>query len=249
MAEAPQPMSTTVLIRAGKSPGTLRKQAFTLIELLVVIGIIAILASLLLPALSRAKAAGLCAACKSNLHQMGIGLCLYTSQYQQYPPWQPRGFSGPAGDWDYILLPFTGRNPGLFLCPARKPSSVWTNLTSANPTYGYNALGTGPHQKPLGLTGSLGNASWRGLPEAQVLVPCDMMAIGDNPEMAKQDGDITGALDEQDDYVANRHNRGANVVFCDAHVEYGKQTNWMKAVASVRKRWNNDNQPHPETWR
>ena len=67
--------------------------------------------------------------------------------------------------------------------------------------------------------------------------------------MAKQDGDITGALDEQDDYLANRHNRGANVVFCDVYVEYGKQTNWMKAVASVRKRWNNDNQPHPETWR
>ena len=63
--------------------------AFTLIELLVVIAIIAILAALLLPALSRARAAGLNAACKSNLHQMGVGLSLYTGQYKQYPPWQP----------------------------------------------------------------------------------------------------------------------------------------------------------------
>jgi prepilin-type N-terminal cleavage/methylation domain-containing protein/prepilin-type processing-associated H-X9-DG protein len=228
-------------------PTGLKSGGFTLIELLVVI---AILAALLLPALSRAKAAGLTTACKSNLHQIGIALNLYASQNQQYPPWQPGfgGFNPQAGDWDYILLPFAGRNAKLFLCPARKPSSVWTNLTLANPTYGYNALGTGPHERPLGLTGSLGNTAWTGLRETRVLVPCDMIAVGDYPELAHQDGDMTGAFDEQDDFVATRHNGGANVVFCDAHIEYGKQTNWMKAVTTARKRWNNDNQPHPETW-
>src|SRR5260221_2673952 len=50
---------------------------FTLVELLVVIGIIAILASLVLPALARAKAAGRSAICKSNLHQIGIGAKVY----------------------------------------------------------------------------------------------------------------------------------------------------------------------------
>jgi prepilin-type processing-associated H-X9-DG protein len=100
----------------------------------------------------------------------------------------------------------------------------------------------------MGLTATLGDTSWSGLREAKVLVPCDMIAIGDYPEMQRQDGDITGALDEPDDFVGNRHNRGANIVFCDAHVEFGKQANWMKAVAGTRKRWNNDNQPHPETW-
>lgn len=62
---------------------------FTLVELLVVIAIIIILAALLLPVLSRAKGAGLSAACKCNLHQIGIGLGLYASQTQRYPPWQP----------------------------------------------------------------------------------------------------------------------------------------------------------------
>ena len=137
--------------------------------------------------------------------------------------------------------------------PGEKPVSVWTNLTLPNPTYGYNALGTGAHQKPMGLTGSLGDISWTGILEGRVLAPADMIAAGDYPEgkftqFGGQDGDITGALDEQDDYIANRHYGGANVVFCDAHVEYAKQTNWMRAATIARKRWNNDNQPHPETW-
>jgi len=240
-----------------RKPGTPAKTAFTLIELLAVIAIIAILAALLLPALARTKAAGISAACKSNLHQIGIGLSLYTSQQEHYPPlWQPEalGVESQFHYWDYTLLPFEGRNLNLFLCPAKKPSSVWTNLNFPNPTYGYNAGGTAK-EEPLGLSDfSRNSASFVGLSEARVQLPSEMIAIGDYMEIRSpqfgngQDGDIAGALDEQDDYVADRHSGGANVVFCDTHVEFAKQTNWMKAVASVRERWNNDHQPHPETW-
>jgi prepilin-type processing-associated H-X9-DG protein len=45
------------------------------------------------------------------------------------------------------------------------------------------------------------------------------------------------------------HNAGANIVFCDGHVEYGKKQAWIKPTEAARKRWNNDNQPHSETWR
>jgi len=60
-------------------------RAFTLIELLVVIAIIAILASLLLPSLHRGKAAALSAVCKSNLHQLGIGMLMYVEDHEFYP--------------------------------------------------------------------------------------------------------------------------------------------------------------------
>jgi prepilin-type N-terminal cleavage/methylation domain-containing protein/prepilin-type processing-associated H-X9-DG protein len=243
--------SGRAVARWDRRPAT-KGIGFTLIELLVVIAIIAILAALLLPVLSRAKAAGLSAACKSNLHQIGIALNLYTDQNQQYPPWT---HGDNRGDWDYSLLAYAGRNANLFLCPARNPSLVWTNVMMINPTYGYNAVGTGFPARPRGLAGSTDMISAffafsPGVREAQVLAPCDMIAIGDYPEVGPGDGDgdIGAALDGEDDYVATRHNGGANIVFCDAHVEYGKQAKWMERAVPARRRWNSDNEPHPETW-
>ncbi len=87
------PLSRSPLLRrerraphAAHASATRDCAAFTLIELLVVIGIIGILASLLTPALSRAKENGRVAKCLGNLHQIGIGLQLYVGDNESRMP-------------------------------------------------------------------------------------------------------------------------------------------------------------------
>ena len=67
------------------------EDAFTLVELLVVIAIIGVLASLLLPALGKAKAKALGIVCLNNQRQMGLAWLLYADDHQdRIPPNQPR---------------------------------------------------------------------------------------------------------------------------------------------------------------
>ncbi|MBN2447319.1 MAG: prepilin-type N-terminal cleavage/methylation domain-containing protein [Phycisphaerae bacterium] len=61
-----------------------RRPGFTLIELLVVVAIIALLVSILLPALGHARAQGSAAKCKANLHHIGIGLVAYNTENNEF---------------------------------------------------------------------------------------------------------------------------------------------------------------------
>jgi prepilin-type N-terminal cleavage/methylation domain-containing protein len=103
---------------------------FTLIELLVVIAIIAILAAMLLPALSKAKLRAQTVQCLSNARQLGLAAMLYGGDYNDAYPWGvnvknsvPSSWTEPTA-WHIALLPYLGAslpNPSkAFACPAEK---------------------------------------------------------------------------------------------------------------------------------
>jgi prepilin-type processing-associated H-X9-DG protein len=91
-------------------------------------------------------------------------------------------------------------------------------------------------------------SSVKQISEDDVAVPSDMIVFGDNYDQAYFF--IQPLHPGLSDLVAlgNRHSQGANLVFCDGHVEYGKTAKLCAPTESARRRWNNDNLPHPETW-
>jgi prepilin-type N-terminal cleavage/methylation domain-containing protein/prepilin-type processing-associated H-X9-DG protein len=174
---------------------------FTLIELLVVIAIIAILAAMLLPALSKAKERGLAAACLSNTRQMMLGVALYSGDNGDYFPspaiwWK----SGPyrnaqnlacGGEWlwrDHVTpntpAPMiSGYVPNLkiWVCPRRQrgltyatASGEWDPSVTGFLSYGFNDIAV------FGSVDASGNMiNTKPFKASFVSQPCDVVAMSD----------------------------------------------------------------------
>ena len=178
-------------------------------ELLVVIGIIAILAALLLSAVSQAKGKAQRIQCVNNVRQLGIGLLAFVSDNNVYPLhvnsdfnnypehkrlWmttvQETGFVSANNGTNRIpFIKFSGE--GVWKCPSvSKPA--YLKGEGSFLSYGYNGYGmtTTMDTNTLGLGGHLNNASAFNpnapkspappIKESEVVSPSEMIAIGDS---------------------------------------------------------------------
>lgn len=109
----------------------MKRRGFTLIELLVVIAIIAILAAILFPVFARARENARRTSCTSNLKQIGLGVMMYTQDYDEMYPMYRRNTTEPPPipayktdywEWQHMVYPYT-KNEQVYRCPNGNPAT------------------------------------------------------------------------------------------------------------------------------
>ncbi len=195
------------------------KRGFTLIELLVVIAIIAILAAILFPVFARARERARQTACLSNAKQMGLAVMMYAQDYDEVYPARQRPLEHPfeingythssailwyAAIWPYFV------NTDIFNCPSAR-DVVWRGQYTGNTRYGINTMIAG------------NNTAYS---MAEIVRPAETIIIGES-DWTRSTADhgwsnswMLHATPHPSRFIPQRHNNGANIIFCDGHAKW-----------------------------
>jgi prepilin-type processing-associated H-X9-DG protein/prepilin-type N-terminal cleavage/methylation domain-containing protein len=216
------------------------KKKFSLIELLVVIAVIAILASMLMPALNNARESAKRIICTGNLKQLALAFDNYVSDSNEYYPptcfdelsgWYGPGKNKYYWNWAYELYKdqYLPASESLWKCPTAEsslhgeyfarlsPQKSTSSTTFLYIAYGYNGLSVGAKI----LSGQAGSAK-----QAEIRRPSSCLLVGETRQFDAAcnvyNGNYVignGSLDKHD-----LHSNGANTLWVDGHVAHMKNT-------------------------
>ena len=199
-------------------------RGFTLIELLVVIAIIAILASILFPVFSRARAKARQTSCLSNLKQLGLAELMYNQDNDEQftiatPTWTP----APADQgitWDQALIPYM-KNEEILICPDNKSECAATGHSERRRGYAQTRYTTLYYD---------GTQWWIWNYEGLYPAPANTVLLAEKGAYGPAhcaDASVEDYMQagQSDDYkpagrVNPRHNNGNNFAFVDGHAKW-----------------------------
>ncbi len=221
------------------------RATFTLIELLVVVAIIAVLASMLLPALSRARDIARRTTCQNNFKQLALGIFLYADENDDTGP--ARAISeGPVdrGHWMLKLAPYLGTERTDLATNASLPNAADKHIrilqcpttwglpfASSGHSYGLNEYFImEDNWNKYSAPAQFKNGDVQDNIESFILA-ADCFIYGFGTMLTVDDGILSTNIYRQ----GKQHQFGVNMLFADGHVEWNALGNRRRILMAPRK--------------